>query len=63
MASTLKIPGLIIHDREDMINEYYEGEAIHSAWPSSRLVSTSGLGHGLQDPIVYEEIMQYLNLD
>jgi len=59
-ASTLSIPGLIIHDKGDMINEYYEGETIHKAWPKSRMVTTEGLGHGLQDLSVYQEIIEYI---
>ncbi|MEM9547509.1 MAG: alpha/beta hydrolase [Bacteroidota bacterium] len=59
-ASTLNMEGLIIHDKEDDVNLYYEAEAIHSKWTKSRLVSTHGLGHSLQDEDVYKTIKEAL---
>lgn len=55
-ASTIEIDGLIIHDLDDDVNLFYEAEAIHSKWKNSRLVSTTGLGHSLQDEKVYQTI-------
>lgn len=55
-AAEIEIEGLIIHDKGDMVNLYYEAEAIHANWKKSKLVSTSGLGHSLQDEAVYETI-------
>jgi len=39
------IPGLVIHDREDAVIPYSEGEALAAAWPGIRFLSTTGKGH------------------
>ncbi len=52
--------GIIIHDEEDTINEYYNGVAIHKAWDRSRLILTNGLGHGLQSKEVYQLVVDNL---
>ena len=45
---------LVVHDRRDRQVAHAEGEAIATAWPNARLVSTDGLGHEriLADPTV-----------
>ena len=45
---------LVVHDRRDRQVAHAEGEAIATAWPNARLVSTDGLGHEriLADPAV-----------
>ena len=55
-AKDIQVKGLIIHDREDDVNLYYEAEAIHANWKDSTLNSTSGLGHSLQSEEVYQMI-------
>jgi len=55
-ASKIKVDGLIIHDIYDDVNLLYEGEAIHSKWAKSRLVTTENLGHSLQGEEVYQII-------
>lgn len=55
-ASKIKIEGLIIHDKEDDVNLFYEAEAIHSKWSKSQLLHTEGLGHSLQSEEVYKII-------
>lgn len=55
-ASNIDVEGLIIHDKQDDVNLFYEAEAIHSKWKNSRLIHTNGLGHSLQSEEVYETI-------
>lgn len=55
-ASELNVEGVIIHDKEDDVNLFYEAESIHSKWKNSKLIHTQGLGHSLQDESVYQKI-------
>ncbi len=41
----LRHPGLIVHDPEDRTVPVAASEALHAAWPTSRLERVSGLGH------------------
>lgn len=59
-ASTLSIPGLIIHDKEDNVVLFKEGEKIASTWKKSRLLETKGLGHSLHDTELYHTVSQFL---
>ncbi len=59
-AKDIKVEGIIIHDKDDTVNLYYEAEAIHKSWPKSKLISTSGLGHSLQDESVYDLVLDYV---
>ena len=45
LATRLKAPLLVFHDREDVTVPYDEGAAIAAAWPGAELVTTTGLGH------------------
>ena len=38
-------PGLIFHDREDRTVPFAASQALHEAWPGSRLEPLAGLGH------------------
>lgn len=58
----IHIPGVVIHDAEDYINLYSEGEAIAASWLEGELVTTKGYGHGLQDPEVFEVVKAQLAL-
>ena len=60
-AKNIAVEGIIIHDKEDTVNLFYEAEAIHSSWPNSKLISTSGFGHSLQDESVYKLVMDYVS--
>jgi predicted alpha/beta hydrolase family esterase len=59
-AATLSIPGLIIHDKEDTVVLFKEGEKIASTWKKSRLIETKGLGHSLHDDEVYHSVSKFL---
>lgn len=60
-AKNIEVEGMIIHDKEDTVNLFYEAEAIHRSWPNSKLISTSGFGHSLQDESVYKLVMDYVS--
>jgi len=55
------LPGLVIHDRNDGLIDFSEGEAIAQSWPGAEFIATDGLGHGgiLRDPDVIEQVLQF----
>lgn len=59
-AKSLQISGLIIHDKEDNVNLFYESEAIHESWAASQFIPTIGFGHSLQNEEVYSHISHYI---
>lgn len=59
-AKEIKIPGLIVHDREDDIVVFGEGQKIEAAWKKATLIETTGLGHSLHSDEVYLEIVNFL---
>lgn len=63
ISSSLKIPALIIHDKQDKLVSYEAGKDINSKWQGSDIVTTTGLGHHriLRDKNVIEKIIQFLN--
>lgn len=60
-AATLTLPGLIIHDVEDLETPYTSALAIHKAWKQSRLMTTKGLAHNLRSPKVVEAVTAFIN--
>lgn len=60
-AASFTIPALIVHDKEDTINKYEEGERIHQAWQGSTLEPTQQLGHSLQSEQVFETISKFIS--
>jgi pimeloyl-ACP methyl ester carboxylesterase len=60
-ASSLKIPGLIIHDVEDSETPFHHAERIHRAWKNSKLIRTKGFGHNLKSQEVVKEVIQFVN--
>ena len=53
---------LVVHDRRDREVAFTEGEAIATAWPNARLLTTEGLGHQriLADPRVVAAAVAHL---
>lgn len=45
VASGLRQPALVIHDRTDKEVPFAEGEAVAAAWPGAEFIVTEGLGH------------------
>jgi pimeloyl-ACP methyl ester carboxylesterase len=62
-ASSLSLPGLIIHDEEDDETPYKYARMIHEAWKSSRLITTKGLRHNLKSPEVVKAVKDFITMD
>ena len=62
IAPTMRIPLLVIHDRDDAEVSWDEGAAIARAWPDATLVTTTGLGHHriASDGGVVGRVVQFL---
>ncbi len=62
LAPRLRMPVLVIHDRDDTDVPYAHGEEIARTWPDARLVTTTGLGHRaiLRDPAVVRSTVEFL---
>lgn len=62
-TKTVHIPVLCIHDREDPQVAYQEAEYFHRALvqQNNRLVSTTNLGHSLQDEVVFKTIQAFFS--
>ncbi|HEY8430986.1 MAG TPA: alpha/beta fold hydrolase, partial [Sandaracinaceae bacterium] len=62
LASVLRQPALIIHDRDDREVPIGAGEALSYAWRGSRFLVTAGLGHKriLKAPGVLESVRRFL---
>ena len=63
IVSQLRIPGLVLHDREDRAVPYTHGVAIAAAWQGARFVPLTGTGHrrALENPEVMEEILAFVD--
>lgn len=55
-------PTLVVHDREDRVNAFADGEAFRDAIPGARLVATQGWGHRriLKEPAVLEAVAGFV---
>ena len=53
--------GLIIHDTKDPIIPYTDAEQIKKNHNNASLISTTGLGHSLNDKSVTKNILDFIN--
>lgn len=55
------IPGLIVHDYDDIDVAYQQAEALHEVWAHSELMLTKGLGHRriLSDEEVLNNVIRF----
>jgi pimeloyl-ACP methyl ester carboxylesterase len=60
IVKSLKTKGMIIHDRDDLVCRFADGEAIHQNWENSTFMITEKLGHSYQDKKVYHAIRDFL---
>lgn len=60
-ASAVTIPGLIVHDEEDLETPFHYAQKIHAQWPKSELLATKGLGHNLKSNDIVAKIVNYIN--
>jgi pimeloyl-ACP methyl ester carboxylesterase len=65
LAPNMRVPLLVIHDRDDREVGWDHGAAIARAWPGAELVSTTGLGHHriVSDPSVIQQVLVFLGRD
>lgn len=59
-APRLKVKGLIIHDEDDLEAPYRYAVPLNKHWPSSKLVTTKGLGHNLKSQLVVKEVVNFI---
>jgi pimeloyl-ACP methyl ester carboxylesterase len=61
-APAMRIPLLVIHDRDDREISWDDGAAIAAAWPGAQLVTTTGLGHHriVSDAMVIGQVLSFL---
>ena len=61
-APAMRIPLLVIHDRDDREVSWDDGAAIAAAWPGAQLVTTTGLGHHriVSDAMVIGQVLSFL---
>jgi pimeloyl-ACP methyl ester carboxylesterase len=60
-ASSLNVPGLIIHDEDDDDTSVSHSRRIHEAWKTSRFIMTKGFGHNLRSDLVVQEVINFLS--
>lgn len=58
----IKVPTLIVHDREDRINPFADGVAYSHSIEGAQLIATQGLGHRrvLNEPSVLQAVASFL---
>ncbi|MDI1462557.1 alpha/beta hydrolase [Catellatospora sp. KI3] len=61
--TAVTVPLLIVHDEDDDVVEVGHGRRLHAAYPGSRLLVTSGLGHRriLGDPRIVAPVGAFLD--
>lgn len=62
LAPRLALPTLVVHDQQDRVNPFGDGQAYAGLAPQARLFSTSGLGHRrpLRDVQVLAEVTGFV---
>lgn len=61
-VTSLAMPLLVFHDRDDTDVAWSDGDSIARAWPGAQLVTTHGLGHRriVHDPQVVSQAVSFL---
>ena len=61
VAPRIRVPTLVVHDREDRINAFADGQAYAHAIQGAQLLPTEGLGHRriLKDPVVLARVVAF----
>lgn len=60
-AKDVEAEGLIIHDTKDTIIPYSDAELIKKGLKNSKLISTPGFGHSLNDKSVTNHILEFIS--
>jgi pimeloyl-ACP methyl ester carboxylesterase len=61
VAPRIRVPTLVVHDRQDRINAFVDGQAFAHAIQGAQLVATEGLGHRriLKEPSVIARVVMF----
>jgi pimeloyl-ACP methyl ester carboxylesterase len=62
VAPEVSVPGLVIHDVDDVDVPIADGRRLAASWPGARLVETRGLGHRriLRDDAVIRRVAEFV---
>ncbi|MFC0604638.1 alpha/beta hydrolase [Winogradskyella pulchriflava] len=60
-SESIDAKGLIIHDTNDRIIPYEDGQLFANRFKNSELISTTGFGHGLKDESLTPKIIEFIN--
>ncbi|MGE0770109.1 MAG: alpha/beta fold hydrolase [Cyclobacteriaceae bacterium] len=60
-ASTLDVPGVIIHDKGDEEAPYHHAQRIHAAWKNSQLITTEGMGHNFKKKEAVKMVRDFIS--
>jgi pimeloyl-ACP methyl ester carboxylesterase len=62
LAPRMSTPLLVVHDEDDLDVPWQDGKTYTEAWPNSRLLTTTGLGHRriLREPSVIKAVTDFL---
>ena len=62
VAASMRLPGLVVHDRQDPVAPFAGAEEVARRWRGARLLATDGLGHRspLRSPKVIQEVAAFL---
>lgn len=60
-TESIQAKGLIIHDKNDRIIPYTDAQLIANRYKNSKLISTTGFGHGLRDASLTPQIIEFIN--
>ena len=63
LGHRLALPGLVVHDRDDDMVPFAEGESLARDWRGAEFLATEGLGHRqvLTDARVIDRVMAFLD--
>mgnify|MGYP003509888912 FL=1 len=59
-AKEIQTTGLIVHDRDDDIVAFSEGQKIAATWKNANFMETYGLKHSLHSDEVYLKMINFL---
>ncbi|MDN3493960.1 alpha/beta fold hydrolase [Winogradskyella bathintestinalis] len=60
-TASIKVKGLIVHDKNDRIIPYEDGQLIANRYENSEFITTTGFGHGLKDASLTPKIIEFIN--
>ena len=61
LAASFSVPALVVHDPDDPMVPFADGQALATHWPGARLLPVSGQGHGriIAAPEVVKAVMEF----